>query len=120
MLALQGADETYCYLTVLDEDETGELYLFMSIHDGRKGPVYCWPVKAAQAELPFIPDKTERHRYQVYLTDREVPVPAGLQLDSRINNEESNEERAQLLVAFLEALESGGINCRARELEVKQ
>jgi hypothetical protein len=69
--------------------------------------------------LPFIPDETERHRYQAYLTDREVPVPEGLQLDPRINNEERTEERAQLLAAFLEALESGGVSYRVAKLEFK-
>jgi hypothetical protein len=119
MLALQGADETYRFLTVLDEDEAGELYVFMSIYGERKGPVYCWPIESAQVELPFILDETERHRYQVYLTDREVPVLEGVHLDLRINNEERNEERARLLAAFLEALESGGVNYRTAELEFK-
>jgi hypothetical protein len=122
-LIVQNAGETSRFLTVLDEDEAGELYLFLSIYESasgeRKGPVYCWPVESTQVELPFIPDLTERHRYQVYLTDREVPVPEGVLLDLNINDEERSEERGRLIAAFLEALERGEIGYRAVEQEVR-
>jgi len=118
-LAVHGADETYRFLTVLDEDEAGELYLFMSIYGEREGPVYCWPVEGAEVALPFIPDEKERHRYQAYLTDREVPVPEGIHVDPKINADERNEERKRLLAAFLEALDHGEVNYRAAEQEIK-
>jgi tetratricopeptide (TPR) repeat protein len=114
-LVVQGTDETYRFLTVLDEEEAGELYLFMSIYGEHKGPVYCWEVKGAQVELPFIPDEKERRHYQAYLTDREVPVPEGVHLNPKINADERSEERRQLLAAFLGALERGEVNYRAAE-----
>ncbi|MGH9428389.1 MAG: hypothetical protein ACRD2L_19050, partial [Terriglobia bacterium] len=118
-LVVKGADESYRFLTVLDEDEAGERYLFMSISGERKGAVYCWPIEGAQAQLPFIPDKTERHLYQVYLTDQEVIVPEGVHLDLNINDEERGEERRRLVAAFLAALEKGEVGYRAAELEVR-
>jgi len=118
-LVVKGADESYRFLTVLDEDEAGELYLFMSISGERKGAVYSWPVEGTLVQLPFIPDETERHRYQAYLTDREVTVPEGICLDLKINDEERSEERRRLVAAFLEALESGEIGYRTAGQEIR-
>jgi hypothetical protein len=122
-LVVQGAGDTFRFLTVLSEDEEGELYLFMSSYESasgeRKGPVYCWPVESAQVTLPFAPDQPARHRYQAYLTDREVPVPQDVRLDSGVNDNERSEERRRLVAAFLETLERGEIKYRAAEQEVK-
>jgi hypothetical protein len=119
ILVIQGADQAYRYLTVLDEDEAGALYPLMSIYGVNEGAVYCWPVGGARIELPFIHDREERHCYRVFLTDRDIPLPEGSKLDSEINEEEHREERQKLVARFLEALESEEVKYRTAEYEVE-
>lgn len=118
-LTVQSFSYSYRYLTILDEDETGELYLFMSWHDKEKAVIYCREMTKAKTVLQFKFDLKAGHRYQVYLTDRAVPLLEGLQLDFDINDETRAADRRSLLTAFLEALERGEVNHLAAEREIK-
>lgn len=111
-------DDIHCFLTVLDEDELGEIYLFLSVLGEREGAVYCWPVEESAA-LPFIVSRTERHRYLVFLTEYEIPLPTGVGLDLKSNALERSEERRHFIATFFAALEGGKVSYRAAEVEVK-
>lgn len=116
-ISIRGFDETYRFLTILDIREQEEAYLLISSFESRKGPVYCWPVDVADAELPFVFDQIEGHYYQAYITDCEIAPPPDTVLNLRVNRDDYEEDRTRLLANFFEVLLNQ--SCRFRLIELK-
>lgn len=117
-LTIERSNDTHRYLTIFDEDETGEIYLFMCWHDKEKAVIYCREMSEAKTTLQFKFDLQAGHRYQIYLTDRPVPMMEGLYLDFDINDDERETDRRRFIEVFLEALNRNEVYYLASEQEI--
>jgi DNA-directed RNA polymerase specialized sigma24 family protein len=101
----------YKYLTIIDEDEEGELYLFLL---DRERTIFNHSLeKEFCIGVPVLPEN-EPHKWHIFLTDKPIALPEGVALDYyKTNTEAGKADRESVLEKFFAALETGEVAYQA-------
>jgi hypothetical protein len=101
----------YKYLTIIDEDEEGELYLFLL---DRERTIFNHSLeKEFCIGVPVMPED-EPHKWHIFLTDKPIALPEGVALDyQKTNTEAGKADRESVLEKFFAALETGEVAYQA-------